>query len=73
LKPAEILERRLVKKGNAVTPQVKVRWSGLLVTASTWEDWNSLVAKFPSVLSWGQDSILAGEVLQLQSKHGKNT
>jgi hypothetical protein len=33
-----ILERRLVKKGNAATPQVRVKWLGLPEEASTWED-----------------------------------
>jgi hypothetical protein len=60
LQPEEILERRLVKKGNAALPQVRVRWAGLPETSSTWEDWNVLITRFPSVASWGQDGATGG-------------
>jgi hypothetical protein len=55
-----ILERRLVKKGNAATPHVQVKWIGLPATTSTWEDWYVLTMKFLSVLSWGQDRMSGG-------------
>jgi hypothetical protein len=49
-----------VKKGNAATPQVKVRWLGLPETSYTWEDRHVLVSKFPIVSSWGQNASGAG-------------
>jgi hypothetical protein len=33
-----IVDRRLVKKGNAAIPRVRVKWIDLLVTSTTWED-----------------------------------
>jgi hypothetical protein len=47
--PELILERRLVKKGNAATPQV-----------STWEDWYVLLHRFLMVSSCGQADSQAG-------------
>jgi hypothetical protein len=35
LEPEAILERRIVKKGNVTTPQVRVKWAGLLESSST--------------------------------------
>jgi hypothetical protein len=49
LQPKEILERRLVKKGNSATPQVPVQWLGLHDV--TWEDWNVLLTRFPEIAS----------------------
>ena len=46
--PEAILDRRLVKKGNAAIPQVKVSWTGLPEAAATWEDYNVLKKRFPS-------------------------
>jgi hypothetical protein len=54
LKPESILERCLVKKGNAVVPQVRVKWLRRHESASTWGDWNVLVKMFPVVATWGQ-------------------
>jgi hypothetical protein len=50
-----ILERRLVKKGNAASPQARVKWIGFREASAIWEDWYVLVTKFPSVASCGQD------------------
>jgi hypothetical protein len=38
LQPELVLKRRLVKKGNAVVPRVRVKWFRLPESASTWED-----------------------------------
>jgi hypothetical protein len=43
-----------VKKGNSAIPQVRVKWHGLSEEATSWEDWNVLVKKFPAVTSCGQ-------------------
>jgi hypothetical protein len=56
LQPELILKRRLVQKGNAAIPQVRVKWLQLPVSAATWDDWHVLATKFPVVKSWGQDS-----------------
>jgi hypothetical protein len=60
--PKEVLERRLVKKGNIAAPQVWVSWIDFLASATTWEDYNMLGQRFSDALAWGQASPLAGEV-----------
>jgi hypothetical protein len=52
----KILNRRLVMKGNADRPQVLIKWLHLPEDTATWEDWDTLKAKFPEVLAWGQAS-----------------
>lgn len=58
--PEEILERRLSKKGNAALLQVRVRWSSLPATTTTWEDYEVLRQRFPSAPAWGQAGTQAG-------------
>ena len=36
LKPIAIQERRMVKKGNAAIPQIKVQWHGVPAEHATW-------------------------------------
>lgn len=52
--PEEVLDRRLVKKGNAPYLQVLVKWSGVPTTSATWEDYEVIKAKFPDAPAWGQ-------------------
>lgn len=52
--PQQLLERRLVKKGNNAIPQVLVTWSGLPPSSATWEDYYVLKTKFPVAPAWGQ-------------------
>lgn len=56
LEPEAILQRRLVKKGNHVVPQVLVKWSQLPESAATWEDFYVVKKRFPSAIAWGQAS-----------------
>jgi hypothetical protein len=58
--PETVLECRLVKKGNSVVPQVLIKWTGLPADRATWEDWEVLKTRFPSVLAWGQASASPG-------------
>lgn len=37
--PEQVLDRRLVKKGNAAHVQVLVKWSSLPPDHATWEDY----------------------------------
>lgn len=59
--PEKVLDRRLVKKGNAAIPQVLIKWRNLPEDTATWEDWDKLKTKFPDVLAWGQASSSGGE------------
>jgi hypothetical protein len=52
--PEQILQRHLVKKGNAAVSQVLVTWSGLPTTSATWEDHNVLKTRFLEAPAWGQ-------------------
>jgi hypothetical protein len=61
--PDAILERRLVKKGNAAVPQVLIKWLGLPTEQATWEYWEVLKVLFPSVLAWGQASSSPGGIV----------
>ena len=49
--PVEILERRMVKRGNSALVQVKVRWRHDR-TATTWEDHDTLRRRFPLAPAW---------------------
>lgn len=59
--PQQILERRLVKKGNAAVPQIKVRWSGLSDDAVTWEDYHVLQQCYPEAEIWKEAASQGGE------------
>jgi hypothetical protein len=58
--PTEILERRMVKKGNHSIPQVLIRWTNLPEDATTWEDYYVVKQRFPEALAWGHASSEAG-------------
>ena len=58
--PEQLLDRRLVKKGNTTIPQVLVKWAGITKASATWEDYNVLRAKFPDAAAWGQAGSSAG-------------
>lgn len=46
--------------GIQATYQVQIKWTHWPEDAATWEDWDMLAARFPSVLAWGQASISRG-------------
>jgi len=52
--PRAILEHRMVKKGNAAIPQVKLQWVGLPDSMTTWEDYYVVKHRFPTAPAWGQ-------------------
>ena len=60
VQPLEILNRRLVKKGNRAVPQVLIRWSHVPADATTWEDYYVLRQRYPDALAWGQASVQGG-------------
>jgi hypothetical protein len=61
MEPEEVLDRRLVKKGNAAIPQVLVKWTSIPASAATWEDLHVIKHRFPSALAWGQASNPGGD------------
>jgi hypothetical protein len=60
LQPERVLDRRLVKKGNAAIPQVRFKWCQLPETSATWEDWHVIKERFPSSVAWGQATSAEG-------------
>lgn len=52
--PKQILERRLVKKGSHVVPQVLINWEGMDADTATWEDFYVLKGRFPEAGVWGK-------------------
>jgi hypothetical protein len=68
--PEEIIDRRLVRKGNQAVPQVLIRWSGVPVEAATWEDYYVVKHRFPKALAWGQADIEARGTV-MPGKDGK--
>jgi hypothetical protein len=69
LAPVEILDRRMVKKGNAATVQVLIRWSGMPSLCATWEDFHVVKNRFPQALAWGQASSQGGIAMTLPTAH----
>lgn len=50
----------MIQKGNHEVPQVLVKWSGLLVSSATWEDFYVVKNMFPDALALGQASSVGG-------------
>jgi hypothetical protein len=66
--PEKVLNKRLVKKGNAAITQVLIKWKHIPEESATWEDWDTLKMKFPSVVAWGQATIPEGEPVMPDDK-----
>uniref|UniRef100_A0ACD5V281 Uncharacterized protein n=1 Tax=Avena sativa TaxID=4498 RepID=A0ACD5V281_AVESA len=58
--PELILDRRLVRDGNAPAVQVMIKWMDLPIEAATWEDYHQLKARFPSATLWEGDHAREG-------------
>lgn len=52
--PEKILDRKMVKRGNATHVQILVQRSTLPATSATWEDYEALKKSFPGAPAWGQ-------------------
>lgn len=50
--PGEVLKRRLIKKGNKAYLQVRIKWSQVPSSSSTWEDYEVLKASCPDAPAW---------------------
>lgn len=59
--PAEILERRLVRKGNAATPQVLIKWAHVPASCATWEDYYVVKSRFPDAALWDEELAQGGD------------
>ena len=61
--PEAILDRQLVKKGNAPIPQILLKWSKLPSTSATWEDLYIVQQRFPDALAWDKQVFQGGQML----------
>jgi len=52
--PQAILQRRTIKRGDVLVPQVLIHWSSWPQSMSTWEDEMELQRQFPAAPAWGQ-------------------
>ena len=50
--PVAIVERRMMKKGDAPVIQLQVQWSNRSPTTTTWEDYHTLKERYPLVFIW---------------------
>jgi hypothetical protein len=53
--PVTILQRRLVRKGNAAATQVLMKWAHLPDDMATWEDYYVLKNRNPEATLWDED------------------
>jgi hypothetical protein len=60
LVPEQILESRLVQRGNCRVQQVLVKWNNLPPSLATWEDYEALRQEFPRATAWGQAAFQGG-------------
>jgi hypothetical protein len=67
--PNSIVDRRLVRKGNAAISQIKVNWTGISPDITTWEDYTVLKQRFPKALAWGQADSQGGGGVAAQAQH----
>jgi hypothetical protein len=65
--PLQILDQRVVKKGNRTVSQVLVHWSDSVAADATWEDRVDLQQRFPMALAWGQASSQGEELVKASS------
>lgn len=61
--PEEILDRRLVKKGNASHLQVLVKWTTIPASSATWEDYQVLKDRFLAAPAWGHAGSSGGGIV----------
>ena len=58
--PVAVLDHRLVRIGSSCRSQVKIRWSGLPSSLTTWEEVTDIQRRYPMVPAWGQAGIQGG-------------
>ena len=71
--PEQVLDRRLVKKGNTAIPQVFIKWTRLPATCVTWEDYNVLRKRFLMLLLGGKQEFQWGNCQATTDRGMKKT
>lgn len=52
--PEQVLQRRVVHRGDKKVVQVLLQWPGDTADLATWEDFEEIKQRFPHTLAWGQ-------------------
>ena len=60
LQPVAFLDSRMVKKDASVLSQIKVQWSDISNSITTWEEASDLRRRFPACAAWGQAAFRGG-------------
>lgn len=58
--PSSILDRRMMKHGDAPVVQLKVQWSPGSAGPATWEDHEVLRRRYPTAPIWEEEKLLKG-------------
>jgi hypothetical protein len=61
VEPEAILERRMVRSGNAAATQILIKWRGLDAVHATWEDYDLLKLRFPQAALWEEAHAREGD------------
>jgi hypothetical protein len=71
--PEEVLDSRLMKKGDTEVAQLLIKWSNISRELATSEDKEDLAQQFPAAPAWGQAAAQArGGCYSLYNKHGND-
>lgn len=68
--PLQILDTRVINKGNSAVSQVLIHWFGTAAEDATWEDLEELRARFPATLAWGQAKFQGEGIVKEQAVPG---
>jgi hypothetical protein len=60
--PAEILGRRMIKKGNAAEVELLIRWTNLPESEATWEEYQRLKLQFPYFVLGDKEIVMGREM-----------
>ena len=68
LQPQQIVDRRMVKRGNAAAIPFLVLWKNLPLTETTWEYADELCLRFPEFYLEDKVMVMEGALSQLETK-----
>ncbi|KAJ3684964.1 hypothetical protein LUZ61_014128 [Rhynchospora tenuis] len=71
--PIAVLNRRLVKRGNAGVAQLQVKWEGMTSEDTTWEDYAIMQRKFPKFILEVENALKGEGMSQTQPSNGYET
>jgi hypothetical protein len=70
--PVQVLQSRMVHRSASQVNQVLIKWSKLHDALASWEDYEALKQKFPSVPAWHHAAFEGGGNVTPDAVAGKN-